>query len=78
MSAVVKSTHPAFPPEGVDVHVRAEDAVRHGVKPGEPAIVEVIVRAYTAEDWIAEGVGRVFHSDEEEDAFFERCPEPGE
>lgn len=45
-----------------------------GVKPGERAVVEI--RPYSEEDWIAEGVGRVFHSDEEEDAFFDRCPNP--
>jgi hypothetical protein len=76
MSTVVKSTHPAFPAEGVDVHVSAEDAVKHGIKPGDPAIVEINVRPYTADDWIAEGVERVFGNDEEEDAFFDRCPEP--
>src|ERR1700677_2600226 len=46
MTTVVKSTHPSFPEEGVDVHVSVADAVRHGIKPGDPAVVEVIVRPY--------------------------------
>jgi hypothetical protein len=78
MTAVVKSTHPSFPEEGVDVHVSVAEAVRHGIKPGDPAVVEVIVRPYTAADWVAEGEGRVFETDEEEDAFFDRAPSPGE
>ncbi|MGA2928019.1 MAG: hypothetical protein ABSG43_18900 [Solirubrobacteraceae bacterium] len=53
----------------------AEQLVGAGVKPGQPAVVEI--RPYTAEDWIAEGTGRVFGSDEEEDAFFDRCPANG-
>lgn len=78
MTTVVKSTHPSFPEEGVDVHVSVADAVRHGIKPGDPAVVEVTVRPYTADDWIAEGEGRMFETDEEEDAFFDRAPDPGE
>ena len=78
MSIVVKSTHSAFPAEGVDVHVSAEDAGRHGVKPGEPAVVEVIVRPFRADEWIAEGVDRVFESDADEDEFFDRAPAPAE
>jgi hypothetical protein len=78
MADVVKSTHSAFPAEGVDVHISAEDAGKQGVKPGEPAVVEVIVRPFTAEEWIAEGEGRVFESDEEEDEFFDRAPAPAE
>lgn len=78
MSIVVKSTHSAFPAEGVDVHVSAEDAGRHGVKPGEPAVVEVIVRPFKAGEWIADGVDRVFESDEDEDEFFDRAPAPAE
>lgn len=38
----------------------------------------MIVRPFKAEEWIAEGVERVFESDEEEDEFFERVPSPGE
>ena len=78
MINVMKSTHSAFPAEGVDVHVSAEDASRQGVKPGEPAVVEVIVRPFKADEWIGEGVGRVFESDEEEDEFFDRAPAPAE
>ena len=29
MTSMVKSTHSAFPAEGVDVHISAEDAGRH-------------------------------------------------
>jgi hypothetical protein len=78
MTEVVKSTHSAFPAEGVDVHVSAEDASRQGVKPGDPAVVEVIVRPFKADEWIAEGVDRVFESDEDEDEFFDRAPTPPE
>lgn len=78
MTNVVKSTHSAFPAEGVDVHVSAEDASKQGVKPGEPAVVEVIVRPFRADEWIAEGVNRVFESDEEENEFFDRAPAPAE
>jgi hypothetical protein len=78
MSIMVKRTHPAFPAEGVDIHVSVEDASKHGIKPGDPAVVEVTVRPYTPEDWIDEGTARVFTSDEEEDAFFDRCPNPEE
>jgi hypothetical protein len=74
MPDVVKSAHAAFPAEGVDVQVSAEDAGKRGIKPGDPAVVEVIVRPFKAEEWVAEGVGRVFESDEEEDEFFERAP----
>jgi hypothetical protein len=42
MTDVVKSTHAAFPAEGVDVHISAEDAGKQGIKPGDPAVVEVI------------------------------------
>jgi len=78
MTDMVKSTHAAFPAEGVDVHVSAEDASKHGINPGDPAVVEVIVRPFKADEWVAEGVGRVFESDEEEDEFFDRAPEPAE
>ena len=78
MTDVVKSTHSAFPAEGVDVHVSAEDAGRQGVKPGDPAVVEVIVRPFNADEWVAEGVGRVFESDQEEDEFLDRAPAPSE
>ena len=78
MTSMVKSTHSAFPAEGVDVHISAEDAGRHGVKPGEPAVVEVIVRPFRADEWIAEGVDRVFESDADEDEFFDRAPTPAE
>jgi hypothetical protein len=78
MTSMVKSTHSAFPAEGVDVHVSAEDAGKQGIKPGEPAVVEVIVRPFTADEWVAEGTGRVFESDEEEDEFFDRAPAPAE
>ncbi len=30
------------------------------------------------EEWVAESVGRVFESDEEEDEFFDRAPGPAE
>jgi hypothetical protein len=78
MTNVVKSTHAAFPADGVDVHVSAEDASKHGVKPGDPAVVEVTVRPFKAEEWMAEGVDRVFESDEEEDEFLDRAPAPAE
>jgi hypothetical protein len=78
MTDVVKSTHAAFPAEGVDVHVSAEDAGKQGIKPGDPAVVEVIVRPFKADEWVAEGVGRVFESDEEEDEFFDRAPAPAD
>jgi len=76
MKSMVKSTHAAFPADGIDVHVSAEDARRHGVKPGEPAVVEVTVRPFDAQAWIAEGVERVFSSDEEADEFLDRAPAP--
>jgi len=60
MGDVVKSMHSAFPVGGVDVQVSAEDGRRQGVKPGDSAVVEVIVRPSKAEEWMAEGVERVF------------------
>lgn len=56
----------------------AEDASRQGVKPGDPAVVEVIVRPFKADEWVAEGVERVFESDEDEDEFFDRALAPPE
>jgi predicted RNase H-like HicB family nuclease len=41
-------------------------------------VVEVILRPFSADEWISEGVGRVFESDEEEDEFFDRAPAPSE
>ena len=75
---MLKSTHTAFPAEGVDVHISAEDAGKQGIKPGDPAVVEVIVRPFKADEWVVAGVGRVFESDEEEDEFFDRAPAPNE
>jgi len=78
MSQVATTIYVAFPPEGIDVHISAEDASKHGIKPGDLAVVEVIVRPFKDRDWIAEGVNRVFESDEEEDEFFDRAPAPAE
>lgn len=46
-----------------------------GVAPGERAVVEI--RRYTAEDWFAEGEGRVFSTEEFADHLL-RCPASGD
>jgi hypothetical protein len=51
---MVKSTHIAFPQDGVELHISAQDALAHGIKPGDPAVVEVTVRAHTVDEWVAE------------------------
>jgi hypothetical protein len=51
---MVKSTHVAFPQDGVELLVSAEDALAYGINPGEPAVVEVTVRPHTVEEWITE------------------------
>jgi hypothetical protein len=76
MSHVVKTSYAAFPPEGIDVHISAEHVSKRGIKPGDLVVIEIIVRPSKDEVWIAEGVNRVFESDEEEDEFFERAPDP--
>ena len=58
-------------PKGVHVDVSAEELEQAGIHPGEDVLLEV--RRYTAEDWFAEGEGRVF-TDEEFTAHLERCP----
>lgn len=63
------------PDEGVALRISAEDALAHGVNPGDPAVVETVVRPSTVQEWIAEGTGRTFSSEEESD-FFGRCPVP--
>lgn len=58
-------------PDGVHVELSAGELEKAGIHPGEDVLVEV--RRYTTEDWIAEGEGRVFSS-EEFVAHLERCP----
>lgn len=40
----------------------AQQLAEAGVAPGERAVIEI--RPYTVEDWIAEGEGRVFSTEE--------------
>ena len=75
---MVKSTHTSFPNEGVGLHVSAQDALACGIKPGEPAVVEVTVRPHTVQEWIAESTEIAFQTDAEVADFFARCPVPGE
>ncbi len=57
--------------KGVRVALSAEELAQAGIQPGDDVLLEV--RRYTAEDWFAEGEGRVF-TDEEFTAHLERCP----
>jgi hypothetical protein len=58
---MIKSTHIAFPPEGVELRISADDALAQGIKPGDPAVVEVIVRAHTVPEWVAEATDHAAH-----------------
>jgi hypothetical protein len=62
IAAIVRIIHIAFPHDGIDVHVSAEDALANGVNPGDPAVIETTVRPPTAEEWIVVGVGRAVQS----------------
>jgi hypothetical protein len=59
---------------GVQVALSAEEVAEAGIQPGEDVLLEI--RRYTAEDWFAEGEGRVF-TGEEFIAHLERCPTYG-
>jgi hypothetical protein len=61
-------------PKGVHVDVSAEELEQAGIHAGDEVLLEV--RRYTAEDWFAEGEGRVF-TGEEFIAHLERCPTSG-
>jgi len=51
---MVKNTYVAFPEQGIELVVSAEDALADGINPGDPAVVEVTVREHTIEEWITE------------------------
>jgi hypothetical protein len=57
---------------GMRVALSAKELEQAGIHPGEEVLLEV--RRYTVEDWMAEGEGRVFSS-EEFTAHLKRCPE---
>jgi hypothetical protein len=58
-------------PKGVHVDVSAEELEQAGIHAGEEVLLTV--RRYTAEDWFAEGEGRVFTGDEFV-AYLKACP----
>lgn len=74
---MVKRAHASFPADGIALHISVEDALVHGIKPGDPAVVEVTVRRHTPQEWIIEGLERTFQTEDEEAEFFGRCPLPG-
>lgn len=57
---------------GVQVALSAQELEQAGIQPGEDVVLEV--RRYTAEDWFAEGEGRVF-AGEELIEYLEACPD---
>jgi hypothetical protein len=63
---VVKSALVSFPPEGVTLHISAADAIAYGINPGDPAVMEVIVREHTVDEWIAEVSAGTFESEAEQ------------
>jgi len=73
---MVKSTYVAFPQEGVELLVSAQDALAYGINPGEPAVVEVTVRGHTVEEWIAEASGSTFETEEEQGDLSEPKSDP--
>jgi hypothetical protein len=63
---MVESTYVAFPREGVELLVSAEDALAYGINPGDPAVVEVTVRSHTVEEWITEASDGTFEALDEQ------------
>jgi hypothetical protein len=51
--------------DGVSVALSAEQLEQAGIHPGEEMLLEV--RRYTAEDWIRDNEGHIYHSEEEFD-----------
>ena len=60
-----------IPTDDDGARLSPEQLAEAGVKPGEPALVEV--RPSTLEDWIAEGEGKVLSSEEFAE-HVRRCP----
>ncbi len=58
-------------PKGVHVDVSAKELEQAGIHAGDEVLLTV--RRYTVEDWMAEGEGQAFSS-EEFTAHLERCP----
>jgi hypothetical protein len=73
---IKKSAHTSFPHEGVELHVTLQDALAHGIGPGDPAVIEATVRPYTVQEWLMEGAGRTFATEAEKVDFYSRCPVP--
>jgi hypothetical protein len=65
---MVKSTHISFPQDGLALRITAQDALEQGIKPGDPAVVEVTVRAHTVAEWVAEVSDSTFQTGAEEAA----------